>query len=63
MAIYLNVKKYCNNCRNFEPKAERLYAGGTLYATTVVCDKALECEEIAENIKKYFKEEKDKEGD
>lgn len=63
MAICLKVEKYCNNCRNFVPKAKFWYTDGTLYSTEIICDNAFKCREIAENIKKYFKEEKDKEGD
>ena len=58
MSIKLEVKEYCADCPEFEPKVRKHDFGATLgLLTEVSCTHARRCEEIYILIKSNFKEE------
>lgn len=51
--IQLNVENYCQECPDFDPVTERLYAGGEVAMTSVLC----KYDERCKRIKRYLEEE------
>lgn len=51
--IQLNVENYCQECPDFDPVTERLYAGGEVAMIIVSCEHKERCE----RIKRYLEEE------
>lgn len=50
--IWLDVEPYCNDCEDFTPEVERLYADGKIYMQTVRCQYHERCRRIYEAIRK-----------
>lgn len=58
--ITLDVRKYCENCRMFEPEAHTTYASnfddsGDYVVTIVRCERSRYCENIASYLEKKLK--------
>lgn len=52
--ISLNVESYCDECAEFEPVCQKLFADLKIAATIVECEHRSLCE----NLKKHIEQEK-----
>lgn len=56
--IKLNVEDYCQNCKNFEPIKNELYADLDNVCQVVTCEHAYICDAIFVHILNYLQKEK-----
>ena len=60
--IALNIKEYCRNCREFEPKLETAINAGK-HIKVVCCDHRQRCAEIERYLKKELTTQEDNKGE
>ena len=62
MTIKLEVKDYCENCKDFEPYIEKndisWMMGSTFVCTTITCERAEICERMLGHLEKKMEEKK-----
>lgn len=61
--IKLDVESYCQDCSDFEPMVQRLYAGGTVLDQTVTCENIQHCRKICEHVRRCHEQEMKGEND
>ena len=56
MAIELIKRPYCDDCRDFEPEVERLYADGAVEVQEVFCRYFERCQRIEDHILRHLED-------
>lgn len=55
--IQLDVESYCQDCSDFYPIVQRLYADGRVYHQTVTCEHIQHCQKICEYVRQCHERE------
>lgn len=55
--IQLDVESYCQDCSDFDPIVQRLYANGCVYQQTVTCENIQHCRKICEYVRQCHERE------
>ena len=56
--ISLDVRKYCENCPNFEADVDKIYCSNGEVLTTIRCANSRQCHEIKTYLETVEKEKK-----
>lgn len=55
--IQLDVESYCQDCSDFDPIVQRLYANGRICQQTVTCEHIQHCRKICEYVRQCHERE------